>query len=93
VLFAFDLFLSRTSVSVQNYWRSFSFDWNDVKYVSEALQMSGVVPQKVIAFVLKDGRVVRVQATGVKEAKRRMLFDQIEEVAPRNIEIDRRWTH
>jgi hypothetical protein len=80
---------SAERVEVKNYWRSFTFEWRDVERITVALLVSGVVPQTVISFVLKDGRVVRAQATATKKAKRTLLFDKLEEVAPASVRIDR----
>jgi hypothetical protein len=76
--FRLGLWASSERVRVQNYWRTREFSWSDVTDIGVGKLMTGVVPQSAWAFLLRDGRSIRAQATptrpDVREAESHALL-------------------
>ena len=59
--FQIALSVSRDTISIRNYWRTYQLPWTDVVEIGSALQTMGVVPQPAIYFLLKNGKNARAR--------------------------------
>ena len=72
-------------VRVANYWRTFRFDWVDVREIGMGAVMQGILPQPCVAFRLADNRVVCVQATPRNDAERQRFLEELAVFAPERV--------
>jgi hypothetical protein len=86
---AFRLSLEATSehVTVRNFWRTYEFHWVDVTKVGLGEETMGVLPQPAVAFGLRNGRIVRAQATPFKKKDQDVVFQALRELAPPSVQF------
>lgn len=79
---------SRESVNISNYWRTYSFEWSDVRAVRVGVEVMGVIPIPAFLFTLRTGKTVRAQATPQREEGQRAAMVALAAIAPREVEFD-----
>jgi hypothetical protein len=65
----------------------YEFDWLDVTKVGLGEVAMGAVTQPAFAFFLRDGRVIRAQATPGRSKQRQVVVDSISVLAPPSVEF------
>ena len=85
--FQIALSVSRDTISIRNYWRTYELPWTDVVEIGSALQTMGVVPQPAIYFLLKNGKNARAQATPSRLRERQAMLASIARLAPHTVRI------
>jgi hypothetical protein len=83
------LWASAERVRVQNYWRTFEFAWSEVTDLGVGKLTMGVVPQSAWAFLLRDGRGVRAQATPIRPDVREAESHALLALAPHAVRFHR----
>jgi hypothetical protein len=72
-------------VRVLNYWRTFEFEWADVKDVGVGSLTQGPLPQPALAFGLRSGQIICAQATPRNHAQRQKLARELASRAPHSV--------
>ena len=85
--FRLALFASQHGVLVRNYWRVYEFGWQEVTKIGLGSEIMGVLPQPTIAFGLRDGRIVRAQATPIRSGEQAAAFEALASLAPAAVEF------
>jgi hypothetical protein len=82
-----DFLLGDQGVVVRNYWRTYQFEWSDVRFVRMGRLWVGLGPQAAVAFFLRERRVVRVQTTPGGKANHAQIFEAIAKLAPPDVPV------
>jgi hypothetical protein len=77
--------VSSEHVVVRNYWRVYEFDWLDVTQVGLGEMAMGPTTGPAVAFILRDGRVIRAQATPSSEEQPDEFFSSLAALAPPSV--------
>jgi hypothetical protein len=79
------IFCTEQGIWVDNYWRSYSASWGNVKEVRLWFEYMGVLPQDAITFVLVDGAMIRAQATSRRQEEQLRAMDELARYAPEHV--------
>jgi hypothetical protein len=76
---------SHERVIVTNYWRTYRFEWSEVRAVEIAAEAMGFIAAPAFLFILRSGKYVAAQATPQKKAPQRTALQALAKLAPEGV--------
>jgi hypothetical protein len=77
------------SIHIKNFFRTYEFRWTDVQSVGITTLTMGIMPNPAVGFLLRNGHDARAQATPWNRLERDDMMEQLAELAPAGVQVER----